>query len=505
MELSKEQQIAFDKYVQGHNIFITGPGGSGKSALIRLINDHAYKKFKGIYVTAMTGCAAVLLNCKAKTLHSWAGIGLGNGTIEQLVTKIKKNKFAKALWKSTDILVVDEVSMLSLKLFNVLNAIGKAVRNNPNPFGGIQLVFSGDFFQLPPVGDKDETDTQRFCFESEDWNTVFRPHCQIQLIKIFRQTDEIYSTILNQIREGKIRRKSNDMLLEYVGRPFAANLVAEPTKLFPTRVKVENINNTKMSALQSDEKEFKIKYLKDLEMTRAERVTRCDYTDKDIQMELEFLANNLICEKEMKLKVGAQVMSIINIQSDRGLDVCNGSQGIITGFCAISGCPQVKFNNGIEMIMTRNIWQSDKIPGIGVSQVPLILAWALTIHKSQGATLDAAEIDVGSGIFECGQTYVALSRVKSLDGLYLTSFDASKIRINRKVKEFYDNLTLNQSENAEVFAQAVVAEAVAELVAIPVAIPVTEARIDNNVRVIKINPTENDILERKLLEIGILH
>jgi ATP-dependent DNA helicase PIF1 len=504
MELSKEQQIAFDKYVQGHNIFITGPGGSGKSALIRLINDHAYKKFKGIYVTAMTGCAAVLLNCKAKTLHSWAGIGLGNGTIEQLVTKIKKNKFAKALWKSTDILVVDEVSMLSLKLFNVLNAIGKAVRNNPNPFGGIQLIFSGDFFQLPPVGDKDESDTQRFCFESEDWNNVFNPHCQIQLVKIFRQTDEIYSTILNQIREGKIRRKSNDLILQYVGRPFAANLVAEPTKLFPTRVKVENINNTKMSALQSDEKEFKIKYLKDLEMTRAERAMRCDYTDKDIQMELEFLASNLICEKEMKLKVGAQVMSIINIQSDRGLDVCNGSQGIITGFCAVSGCPQVKFNNGIEMIMTRNVWASDKIPGIGVSQVPLILAWALTIHKSQGATLDAAEIDVGSGIFECGQTYVALSRVKNLDGLYLTSFDASKIRINKKVKDFYDNLTLNQGENSEVVAQAVVAE----VVAIPVAVPITqyvEPRIDNNVRVIKINHTENEVLERKLLEMGILH
>ena len=501
MELSKEQQIAFDKYIQGHNIFITGPGGSGKSALIRLINDHAYKHFKGIYVTAMTGCAAVLLNCKAKTLHSWAGIGLGNGTIEQLVTKIKKNKFAKALWKSTDILVVDEVSMLSLKLFNVLNAIGKAVRNNPNPFGGIQLVFSGDFFQLPPVGDKDETDTQRFCFESDDWNAVFRPHCQIQLVKIFRQTDETYSTILNQIREGKIRRKSNDLILQYVGRPLDPNLVAEPTKLFPTRVKVENINNTKMSALQSDEKEFKIKYLKDLEMTRAERATRCDYSDKDIQMELEFLANNLICEKEMKLKIGAQVMSIINIQSDRGLDVCNGSQGIITGFCAVSGCPQVKFNNGIEMIMTRNIWQSDKIPGIGVSQVPLILAWALTIHKSQGATLDAAEIDVGSGIFECGQTYVALSRVKSLDGLYLTSFDASKIRINRKVKEFYDNLTLNQGENSEI----VEAVAVAVAVAIPVAVPITEIRNENIVRVIKINPTENDILERKLLEIGILH
>jgi ATP-dependent DNA helicase PIF1 len=264
-----------------------------------------------------------------------------------------------------------------------------------------------------------------------------------------------------------------------------------------------------MSALQSDEKEFKIKYLKDLEMTRAERATRYEYTDKDIQMELEFLANNLICEKEMKLKVGAQVMSVINIQSDRGLDVCNGSQGIITGFCDITSSPRVKFNNGIEMIMTRNIWQSDKIPGIGVSQVPLILAWALTIHKSQGATLDAAEIDVGSGIFECGQTYVALSRVKSLDGLYLTSFDASKIRINRKVKEFYDNLTLNRVENTEVVEA--VAEAEAIPIEIPVAIPVAHAsfeisqRIDNNVRVIKINPTENDILERKLFEIGILH
>jgi ATP-dependent DNA helicase PIF1 len=442
MDLSKEQQLSFDKYVQGHNIFITGPGGSGKSALIKIIHKHAYNQFKDIQVTALTGCASVLLNCKAKTLHSWAGIGLGNGTIDQLVTKIKKNKFAKASWKKTDILVVDEVSMLSLKLFNTLNEIGKAVRGNSKPFGGIQLIFSGDFFQLPPVGDKDEVDTQRFCFESEDWNAVFQRECQIQLVKIFRQTDETYSSILNQIREGKIKRKSNDLLLQYVGRPFDPNLVAEPTKLYPTRNKVENINNTKMTALNGLEKEYKIKYLKDLEMTKAERARRMEYSDKDIQMELEFLANNLICDKEMKLKLGAQVMCIVNIQSDTGIEVCNGSQGIVTDFCEITGCPRVKFNNGIERIMVRNVWASDKIPGIGVSQVPLILAWALTIHKSQGATMDAAEIDVGSGIFECGQTYVALSRVKSLDGLYLTSFDATRIRINKKVKEFYESITL---------------------------------------------------------------
>ena len=446
MELSREQQIAFDKYVQGHNIFITGPGGSGKSALIKKINQHAYSQFKDIQVTALTGCAAVLLNCKAKTLHSWAGIGLGNGTIEQLIVKIKKNNFAKILWKKTNILVVDEVSMLSLKLFNILNAVGKVIRGNSRPFGGIQLIFSGDFFQLPPVGDKDEPDTQRFCFESEEWNLIFNRECQIQLVKIFRQTDEIYSTILNQIREGQIKRKSNDLLLQYVGRPFAENLVAEPTKLYPTRNKVENINNTKMAELKGEERDYKIQYVKDAEMTKTDRNKRMEFTEKDIQVELDFLASNLICEKEMKLKVGSQVMCIVNIQSDAGIEVCNGSQGIVTEFCEVTRCPYVKFNNGKKMIMTRHLWASDKIPGIGVSQVPLILAWALTIHKSQGATMDAAEIDVGSGIFECGQTYVALSRVKSLDGLYLTSFDAKRIRINKKVKEFYESLSLYQSK-----------------------------------------------------------
>ena len=252
---------------------------------------------------------------------------------------------------------------------------------------------------------------------------------------------------MNQIREGKIKRKSNDLLLQYVGRKYDSNLVAEPTKLFPTRNKVETINNSKMTALQSEEREFKIKYLKDCEMTKAEKSERLNYSDKDIQVELDFLAGNLICEKEMKMKIGAQVMCIVNIQSDRGLEVCNGSQGIITGFCDISGCPRVKYNNGIDMVMSRHVWASEKIPGIGIAQVPLILAWALTIHKSQGATMDTAEIDVGSGIFECGQTYVALSRVKSLSGLYLTSFDVSKIRINKKVKGFYEALNLYQESN----------------------------------------------------------
>jgi ATP-dependent DNA helicase PIF1 len=442
MELSKEQQIAYDKYIAGHNIFITGPGGSGKSELIRIIYRHAYQHFKEMHVTALTGCAAILLNCKAKTLHSWAGIGLGNGTSEDLIQKIKKKSFIKDVWKNTDILVVDEISMLSLKLFNTLNDIGKAIRRNNRPFGGIQLIFSGDFYQLPPVGDYLEPDTQKFCFESAEWNNIFPLHCQIELRKIFRQTDEIYATILNQIREGQIKRRSNDLLMNYVNREIDPLLIIEPTKLYPTKKQVEQINVRKMCELTSEEELYKIQYLTDCEMTKGEKEIRRQYTDRDIQLELDFIASNLICEKEYKIKIGAQVMCIINIKNvDGDVFICNGSQGIVEGFSStIIKYPIVRFNNGTVRVMTPHVWISEKIPGIGVSQVPLILAWALTIHKSQGATLDAAEVDVGSGIFECGQTYVALSRVKSLNGLYLTSFDASRIRINKRAKEYYTSL-----------------------------------------------------------------
>jgi len=492
MELSKEQQLAFDKYVKGDNIFITGPGGSGKSALIRKIKEHSKKE---IQVCALTGCASVLLNCKAKTLHSWSGIGLGNGTIDQNIKKIIGSKYKKQIWKDTDVLIVDEVSMLSLKLFNMLNEIGKAVRKNPRPFGGIQLIFSGDFYQLPPIKNNDEPDTQRFCFESENWNTIFSRDCQIQLVKIFRQTDEIYSSILNQVREGKIKKRSNDILLQYVGREADENLVVEPTKLFPTKNKVEYINNSKMSALDSEEKDYDVKQVLDLEMTAEEKRMRLQYTREDIQTELDFLTGNLICDKNIKLKIGSQVMCVVNIPLATNDEmICNGSQGIITKFCPTTNLPIVKYNNGIEMVMSRHIWLSENIPGIGVSQVPLILAWALTIHKSQGATLDTAEIDVGSGIFECGQTYVALSRVKSLNGLYLTSFDANRIKINRKVKEYYEALTLFQEQTQEqnqeqTQEQNQNKEKIVEAQAIPVAIPIAIATlVSTNTNETEVNP-----------------
>jgi ATP-dependent DNA helicase PIF1 len=502
MDYSQEQIIAFNKYISGENIFITGPGGTGKTALIKYIQKDASRKGYNIQVCALTGCAAVLLDCKAKTLHSWAGIGLGNGTLERFVTKITKNSFLKSTWKNTDILVVDEVSMMSQKLFELLDSIGKIVRRSSQPFGGIQLIFSGDFYQLPPVGDKEDPETMKFCFESPEWHHTFQPNNHIQLTKIFRQSDPVYQKILNQIREGKLRRSSNETLLHHVGREIAKEVAIRPTKLFPTRNKVDHINTTEMNKLVTAESEYRLKYHSDLEMTVTELMKRKQYTKEQIQTELLYLKGNLRCDEVVKIKIGCQVMCIVNIELDNGGMICNGSQGIVSRITE-AGLPVVKFRNSYEMTMNYHVWPSDNIPGIGVSQIPLILAWALTIHKAQGATLDIAEIDAGSAIFECGQTYVALSRVKSLEGLYLTSFDASRIKINRKVQEFYQNLAetnrTNRINNNNLLEPEVIHETKAEAVPIPIVIatPVPIATIADTIDMID---TINNLDNFELLE-----
>lgn len=475
MEFSKEQQLALSKYEQGKNIFLTGPGGTGKSALIRYINQDAIKKGIDLQVCALTGCAAVLLECKAKTIHSWASIGLANGTIESIVNRVSKNRYARQTWKDIEVLIIDEVSMMSQKIFELLDAIGKATRRNRRPFGGIQLIFSGDFYQLPPVGNRDDPDTSKFCFESPLWFETFPMDDHVQLVKIFRQNDPIYQRILNQLREGRLKRSSNELLLQNVGKELnKENVLVKPTKLFPTKNKVDYINAEEMIKLTGEEYQFKVKYHVDLEMTEKERLVRLQYTKEQIQTELLYLQGNLLCDAVVKLKVGAQVMCIVNIPLSNGNIICNGAQGVITSISE-DGLPVVKYRNGYQMKMDYNIWGSEFIPGVGISQIPLILAWALTIHKAQGSTLDIAEVDAGSGIFECGQTYVALSRVKSIEGLYLTSFDAKRVRINKRVQEFYEKLDEYEPPINAVSLEReneLMPEAYAEEVQLPVAVEI---------------------------------
>lgn len=444
--LSPEQLKAFELYKNKQNIFITGPGGTGKSLLIKHIYQDAIMNGQYIQVCATTGRAALLLDCKAKTIHSWSGIGLANGDPMSIAMKIAESKKKKQPWITTDILIIDEVSMMSVKIFEMLDYIGKKLRKSQLPFGGIQVLFFGDFYQLPPVGNREQDPSETmFCFESSEWFNTFSKENHILLTRVFRQKCETYAKILNKLRVGKITRSGLDCLNTRVGID-TSSLEIQPTKLFPTKRNVEFINNECLEKIKTPSHIFmsKISELNELVLNDRQRRHYNSLSQTDIQRELGWLEKNMNAEKRLELKVGAQVMCVVNLDMESELPICNGSIGVVTDIIAEIGA-KVKFMNGCHRIIGYHYWKSELSEGIAIKQIPLILAWAMTIHKSQGATLDCAEINAGSNIFEAGQTYVALSRVKSLEGLYLSSFDISKIKVNKKVKEFYEALYLLMS------------------------------------------------------------
>jgi len=408
MALSKCQLDAFETYKNGSNIFISGYAGTGKSYLINQIYTDAKKNGKNIQITAMTGCAAVLLG-NAKTLHSWASIGLGNAPIEKLIANIRKyNKVEN--WTKLDILVIDEISMMSKGLFELLDAIAKKLRKTNKVFGGIQIICSGDFHQLPPVEDE-------FCFESPLWDKTFEK--QVVFKENFRQKGDLeYQKVLNEIREGNISPESCKILVECTKRESVSEI--KPTVLYPTKRFADQVNKCELVILETERKTYTKSFIPDIKTG-------------PIKEELE--RQKGMYEDTLELKVGSQVMCIANISQDEG--IVNGSQGIITQF--INGFPEVKFKH-ITKIIQPHKWINEKYEDYGVSQIPLILSWAITIHKAQGITLENAMINIGSSVFEYGQAYVALSRVTSREGLYIKSLDLGKIRANPKVVDFYKKI-----------------------------------------------------------------
>lgn len=434
---SDEQQQVYDLFTHGKNIFMTGPGGSGKTYIIRELYKWCQENNKEVQVCALTGCAAVLLQTKAKTVHSWSGIGLGNGDPLTVISRVVNNKHKKKNWIYTDVLIIDEVSMMSTRLLNILDAIGRKVRRINKPFGGIQLLFSGDFYQLPPVGNRDDDESMKYCFESPIWEDLF--DAEVHLIQIFRQTDETYTNILNQIREGKLFKKSFLKLKERC--IDCDNDVIKPTKLMPRKNDVNAINLEEMEKLEGDERIFDIKIAPTaiLNLNEKDKRILAATPAEQIKYEIENLKSNIMADDKIILKVGAQVMCIVNMEQEiTNKSIVNGSCGIVTEFHKDDGYPVVLFKNGTTQKIGPHIWESEHIKGVGVMQLPLILAWAITIHKAQGATLEQAEVDIGHGIFECGQTYVALSRVKDIEGLFLTGFDPSKIKVSKKVQKYYE-------------------------------------------------------------------
>ena len=440
-QLSEEQKIAFDKFKKGDNLFITGSGGTGKSKLIQEFVKYCNDIGKTIQVCALTGCAAVLLeNCNAITIHSFSGIGYMNVSDDKILDKVYRNFRVKKMWKEVEVLVIDEVSMMSKRMFELLEKIGRMLRNKPGYFGGIQVIFTGDFFQLPPIGENNN-DTE-FCFETEHWFDIFPTENNIELTKIFRQNDQQYIDILYKIRRGILDEDSIECLSTCINRPV--NNAHAITQLFPLKNKVDAINRIMFSKICEQPKIFEFefdfngkKYLNDCSQIEPAVLQKCnDLNEEFKQREMEKLLTSYNFVKSLELKVGAVVMCTKNICVEAG--ICNGSQGIIEEIRADG--PIVRFNNGIKQVINK-IWvQSTEYPSIMVSQIPICLAWAITIHKIQGITLDSAMIDVGNTVFEYGQTYVALSRIKSLSGLHLINFDAKKIKANPKVIDFYNHM-----------------------------------------------------------------
>ena len=425
--LSADQQEVMDNIQNGNNVFMTGPGGCGKSFLVKQIYNWATSQGKRVSVCALTGCAAVLLQCKAKTLHSWSSIGLASGPDKDVVRRVLKVHHRRKNWEQVDLLIIDEVSMLSHKILSILDTIARIVRRNRAPFGGIQLLLSGDFYQLPPVGEPGDENSGKFCFENPLWEDLFcRGGVEIMLHTMFRQTNPVYVDILNNIRAGKLTKKGFRTLQSRCVPCDRTDI--RPTKLLPLRRSVNSINHTEMEKLTGAVKTYKMRHKKKTSDDTASK--------SQVDNELKHLRNSVMVEDELVLKLGAQVMCTYNIEVEGPDSIVNGSCGVVTAFSE-DGLPIVTFVNGVVRKMDFQVWASESVKGVSIQQVPLILAWALTIHKCQGASLDLVEIDVGRSIFECGQTYVALSRVRSLEGLYLSSFEPDRIRIHKKVQEYY--------------------------------------------------------------------
>ena len=445
--LTKEQLSVIDHLLKGENLFLTGGGGVGKSYLLSVIytefpglkkrlmaikNPGSIAKLPRIQMCALTGCAALLLGHKAKTLHSWAGIGLGKGSVSELYIKIRRNRKAMSNWLCTDLLIIDEISMMTAELLDKLNEIGKKVRSNKKPFGGIQVLFVGDFFQLPPVNKSNEP--TMFAFESLTWKEAITS--TIELTQIQRQKDEVFQGVLKEARTGNLTKESCEILRGCQGRDWKGNKI-RPTLLFPRRAEVEMINDSNLRALTGRRYNYKARLVYDGKIPDG-----FIESDENFQRALNMFDSDGAYSKELELMVDAQVMLIANVDPDSGL--VNGSRGVVVGFCTSTELPIVEFVNGVKKPIGHHTWPIEDYEFISRSQIPLKLAYAVTIHKCQGSTLDAALVDIGTGNFEFGQAYVALSRARSLEALYVYDFDPTAFKAHSKVKKFYSELQTKQ-------------------------------------------------------------
>ncbi|WP_289116096.1 AAA family ATPase [uncultured Psychrobacter sp.] len=453
------QSSALDILKTGQNVFLTGSAGSGKTYTLNQYIDYLRARRVPVAVTASTGIAATHMN--GTTIHSWSGIGIKDELSDRDLTNLSRKQFLADRLKDTAVLVIDEISMLHAKQLNLVNQVLKHVRKNDKAFGGIQVVVAGDFFQLPPIGSKGESNREKFAFMSEAWLDAKFHICYLS--EQHRQVSEAANggldldDILNQIRRQEVTFEA----IAALENTYDQSVDIKRTRLYTHNLNVNKINDKELALL-------------DGEMMRFEATTTGD------SKLVETLKKTVRTQDELVLKVGAKVMFIKN---NAELGVSNGTMGELIGFAAVKiedkessdalieddssddideeaagektakakksaakkdkekpkskkpttqKMPIVRLNSGREVIAEPEEWIIEDETGEVLAsylQVPLCLAWAITIHKSQGMTLDAAEIDL-SRTFELGQGYVALSRLKSLAGLQLLGMNDMSLQLD---------------------------------------------------------------------------
>ncbi|MBI5405182.1 MAG: AAA family ATPase [Candidatus Kerfeldbacteria bacterium] len=385
---------------QGYNIFLTGPAGSGKTYVLNAFIRELHRRRAIVSVTASTGIAATHLN--GQTIHAWSGIGIHDSLSSKELDRIVRSKKIRSRVQSAEVLIIDEISMLHGRQFAMVDTVCRAIRKNGTPFGGIQVVVCGDFFQLPPVFGS--ADAVEYVYASPAWQTADFRVCY--LTEQHRQIGGKLLQVLQDIRSGTATDETAAVLQSRVGRaPSSDDIVP---KLFTHNLDVDARNELALAELAGETEVFEMR-------------------SHGPAVHVERLKKGCLAPERLQLKLNARVMFVKN-NGDAGY--VNGTLGEIVGFNT-DGWPIVETRDGRLIDVdpqTWNVEENEKVVA-SISQVPLRLAWAMTVHKSQGMTMDAARIDL-SKAFTYGMGYVALSRVRSLDGLFLDGINRMALSVD---------------------------------------------------------------------------
>jgi len=404
----------------GQNVFLTGRAGAGKTYVLNEYIQYLKNHNIPVAITASTGIAATHLG--GITIHSWSGIGIKDKFSNTDIKKLVKKPYLRKHYLKTPVLIIDEISMLHAHQLDLVNQLAQIFRQDLRPFGGMQVILSGDFFQLPPVSSGNKL--VKFVIESEIWQNMNLHICYLD--EQFRQDDTDFLNILNEIRDGKISRNSYELLAQKINSKFELDI--EPTKLYTHNVDVDILNLIELDKIVAKEMQY--------EMSHKGRSTMVD-----------ILKKSCLAPENLILKVGAKVMFVKN---NFELGVVNGTLGEVIGFEDYTDNPLVKIKSGETISVRQDIWVIEEKNQIlaEIHQYPLRLAWAITVHKSQGMSLDAAEIDLSKS-FTPGMGYVALSRVRNLVGLKLKGFNQMALQINPQILKFDKNLQTRSLNNLD--------------------------------------------------------